>query len=153
MTTGTETPYGVRTGELSGTATFRMMPTDDVATDPSGATVTSSADGRALSVAYWWTHPEDQRRHEGHLLLGVPADDGEVAAAWIDAWHQQTVVALSGRATETGALVGYEYAPGWHWELVLEVTEDVPCLVMRNVVPADGERQAAAYEVSRTAWS
>ena len=145
-------PYGVEPGPRSGTATFRLMPTDDFATGASTVTASAVAGGRALELAYTWTHPEDGEQ-SGLLLLGVPTDDGEVAAGWIDAWHQQTVVALAGRATETGALVEYEYAPGWHWELVLEVARGVPCLVMRNVVPADGERQAAAYDVSRTAWS
>ena len=143
-------PYGVRLGDLQGTATFRMTPDEEFATDPSGASVDVVADGRALSLAYWWTHPEDRRRHEGLLLLGAPGEGGEVAAAWIDAWHQQTVVALSGRATETGALVAYDYAPGWGWEIELEVGAGVPCLVMRNVVPAGEGRQAGPYDVSRT---
>ena len=60
-------PFGVRPGDLQGTATFRMTPDEEFATDPSGASVGIVADGRALSLAYWWTHPEDRRRHEGLL--------------------------------------------------------------------------------------
>jgi hypothetical protein len=148
-----ETPYAVRLGELTGTATFRMTDADEFATDPSGARVGAAADGRALSLAYWWTHPEDQRRHEGMLLLGVPDQDGQVAAAWIDAWHEPRIVTLTGRPTAAGALVRYEYAPAWWWEVELVVADGISCLLMRNVVPEGDERPAGAYDVSRTDWS
>ena len=147
------TPYGVRPGDVRGTATFRMRDDEEFATDPSGASVAVVAGGTALSVAYWWTHPEDQRRHEGLLLLGRPDDDGRVAGAWIDAWHEPSVTPLPGRATATGALLAYEYTPGWGWEIELEVADGVPCLVMRNVVPPGDERPPGPYDVSRTDWS
>jgi hypothetical protein len=147
------TPYGVRAGELHGSATFRMRDDEEFATDPSGANVSVVADGRALSIDYWWTHPEDRRRHEGLLLVGTPAEDGGVAAAWIDAWHEPAVTTLVGRPTATGALLEYEYAPGWGWQVELEVSGDVPCLVMRNVVPPGDGRPAGPYDVSRTDWS
>ena len=146
------TPYGVRPGELTGTATFRMLPTDDFAVGPSSVTISPVAEDRALSMAYTWTHPEDGE-HAGLLLLGAPGEDGVVAAAWIDAWHQQTVASLTGTTTDTGALVTYEYAPGWRWEIELEVSQGRPGLVMRNVVPDRDDEPGVTYDVTRTDWS
>ena len=40
-----ETPYAVRLGELTGTATFRMTDADEFATDPSGVRVGAAVDG------------------------------------------------------------------------------------------------------------
>jgi hypothetical protein len=50
-------------------------------------------------------------------------------------------------------VVGYEYAPGWRWEVELEVADGVPVLVMRNVVPDREDGPGATYEVTRSSWS
>ncbi len=145
------TPHGVTPGPRSGTATFRLMPDDGFATGASRADVRVAASGRALSLDYTWTHPEDGEQ-AGSLLLGVPGEDGAVSAGWVDSWHQPDVIALAGRGSAGGAVVGYEYAPGWHWEVELVVSEGLPCLVMRNVVPEREDGPASTYEVSRSEW-
>jgi hypothetical protein len=145
------TPYGVTAGSRTGTATFRLMPDHELATGTSTVDVLLVARGRALSLAYTWTHPEDGEQ-AGTLLLGVPGDDGAVHAAWVDSWHQPDVVALAGARTDTGARVGYEYAPGWHWEIELEVSGGRPALVMRNVVPEHDDAPGSTYDVTRTDW-
>jgi len=146
------TPYDAPLAELVGTADFRMMPTDAAVAAGSTATTSSAAGDRALLVSYSWQHPEDGEQL-GTLLLGTPADDGGVSAAWVDSWHQSDVIALSGRATGTGALVGYEYAPGWLWEVELQVSGDGVGLVMRNTVPEGEEGPSGPYDVMRAAWS
>ena len=146
------TPYGVTTGSRSGTATFRLMPDDDVATGASTVTVSAVAGGRALELAYTWAHPEDGEQ-SGLLLLGSPDADHAVTAAWVDTWHQQSLTSLAGLTTVTGARVGYEYAPGWLWEIELEVSDARPTLVMRNVPPEREAGPDGAYEVARTSWS
>lgn len=145
-------PYDVVTGPRSGTASFRLMSSDDPAHGPSAGSVELAAGGRAVTVAYTWTHPEDGEQG-GTLLLGVPGEDGTLTAGWVDSWHQPDVVALSGRATDTGAVAGYEYAPGWRWEVVLEVVDGTPQLVMRNLVPDGEDGPGASYEVTRTSWA
>jgi hypothetical protein len=146
------TPYGVTPGPREGTATFRLMPTDDPASGTSGATVDVAAGGRALLLSYTWEHPQDGAQ-SGTLLLGVPDETGRVGAGWVDSWHQPGVAALTGTVTAAGAVVGYEYAPGWRWEVELEVADGVPVLVMRNVVPDREDGPGATYEVTRSSWS
>ncbi|CAM3742828.1 hypothetical protein [Nocardioides zeicaulis] len=146
------TPYDVVPGERAGTATFRLMPSDDPASGPSTGTVEVAAGGRALTVTYTWTHPDDGEQ-TGTLLLGVADAGGDVTAGWVDTWHQPDVVALRGHATPVGAVVGYEYGDGWRWEVELEVADGVPQLVMRNLVPSHDGGPATAYEVSRTSWA
>ena len=146
------TPYGVTPGPREGTATFRLMPTDEPAIGASGATVDVAAAGRALVLSYTWEHPQDGAQ-SGTLLLGAPDEEGRVSAGWVDSWHQPGVAALTGTGTDAGAVVGYEYAPGWHWEVELEVADGVPVLVMRNVVPEREDGPGATYEVTRSSWS
>ena len=146
------TPYGVEPGPRRGTATFRLMPTDQSATGASTVSASSVAGGRALELAYTWTHPDDGEQ-SGLLLLGAPAEDRTVTAAWVDSWHQPSLTSLSGRTSVSGARVLYEYAPGWFWEIELEVADGRPTLVMRNVPPEREAGPDGAYEVTRTDWS
>lgn len=144
-------PYGVEPGPRTGTATFRLMPSDDFATGASTVTVAAVAGGRALELAYTWTHPDDGEQ-AGLLLLGSPGPDRAVSAAWVDSWHQPFVTPLVGGAGVSGARALYEYAPGWFWEIELEVSDARPTLVMRNVPPEREAGPDGAYEVTRTDW-
>ena len=145
------TPYDAPLADLTGTADFLMMPSDDAVAGPSTASAAAAAGGRALQLSYTWQHPDDGEQ-AGTLLLGLSADGGAVRAAWVDSWHQADVIALSGRATVDGALVGYEYAPGWSWEVELRVGQDALGLVMRNVVPEGEEGPTGPYDVMRADW-
>jgi hypothetical protein len=146
------TPYDVPTGEGTGTYEFRMMPTDDFQGGASSVTVTDAARGRAVLVAYSWEHAEDGPQ-EGTLVLGVPGKDGAVTAAWVDSWHQRDVVLLTGTGSPAGATVGYEYAPGWTWEIEVGVVDGALTLVMRNGVPASEGSPGGQYDVLRGRWS
>ncbi|WP_107774527.1 hypothetical protein [Nocardioides sediminis] len=146
------TPYDVPTGEGTGTYEFRMMPTDDFHGGASSVTVTDTARGRAVLVAYTWEHAEDGPQ-EGTLVLGVPGEDGVVTAAWVDSWHQRDVVLLTGTGSAAGATVGYEYAPGWTWEIEVGVVDGDLALVMRNGVPAGEGSPGGRYDVMRGRWS
>jgi len=145
-------PYDATAGRASGTAGFRLMPTDDLATGDSSLEVADAARGRAVRLAYTWTHPDDGEQ-AGTLLLGRPGEDGSVSAAWVDSWHQQDVTLLSGTGAGSTATVGYEYAPGWHWEVELRFGAGSVDLVMRNVVPETDEAPAATYDVMLASWS
>jgi hypothetical protein len=127
------------------------MPTDELAEAPSTLTVDEAAAGRAVSMTYAWTHPEDGPQ-TGTLLLGVPGETGEVSAAWVDSWHQRDVVLLTGRGDTTTVTVGYDYAPGWRWEVEV-AGGDATTMVMHNVVPERDSSPAVRYDVMRAEWA
>ncbi|KRF35990.1 hypothetical protein [Nocardioides sp. Soil805] len=146
------TPYDIPLGSGEGTYDFRMLPTDEFEAGGSSVTVAEAASGRALLVSYTWTHADDGPQ-EGTLVLGVPDEDGTVTAAWVDSWHQRDVVLLTGLGSGSGATVGYEYAPGWTWEISVQVHEGALQVVMRNGVPAGEDGPATLYDVLRGRWS
>lgn len=145
------TPYDVPLGDGAGSYAFRLLPDEDFDDGESRVSVDTAAAGLAVIVSYTWVHPVDGPQ-AGTLLLGVPGEDGSVSAAWVDSWHQRTVVALTGTRTDSGAEVAYEYAPGWTWEIEVVVEHGALSLVMRNAVPGDGEGPAARYEAMRGRW-
>jgi hypothetical protein len=144
-------PYDVRLGQRTGTCAFRLMPTDELTESPSGLTVTEAATDRALALAYSWSHPEDGPQ-TGTLLLGVPGEEGVVSAAWVDSWHQRDVVLLTGSSDAMTVTVGYEYAPGWRWEIEVG-GGDTTTLVMHNIVPERESAPAVRYDVMRASWA
>jgi hypothetical protein len=153
MTTSPDPPpYDVPLGEWSGTAAFRLMPTDELAGAGSTLHVVEVAAGRAVLQTYTWTHPEDGAQ-TGTLMLGVPGDEGAVSAAWVDSWHQRDVATLTGRGDATSATVGYEYAPGWQWEIEVVGGSATIEMVMYNVVPERDAEPAVRYDVMRASWS
>ncbi len=137
---------------LTGSCSFRLLPTDELVPGPSTLDVEPAASGRAALLTYTWQHPDDGAQ-TGTVLLGVPGDGGEVTAAWVDSWHQPDVVLLTGSGPATSTTVGYDYAPGWRWEVDLAVGEEEATLVMRNVVPEGQGGPAGPYDVMRAAWS
>ncbi len=147
----TALPYDVPAGTVTGTAGFRLLATDDLAVGGSRLDAADAARGRAVRLDYTWTHPDDGEQ-AGTLLLGVPGEDGTVSAGWVDSWHQPDSAHLAGTGGARGATVGYEYAPGWRWEVELQVSDGV-ALVMRNIVPEHDDGPAATYDVMRAAWS
>lgn len=151
----TSLPYDAPAGRWSGTAGFRLMPTDDLADGASTLEVAGAARGRALRLDYAWVHPADGDQ-AGTLLLGVPAQDGSASAAWVDSWHQPDLAMLAGSGGPVSATVGYEYAPGWRWEIEVRVVRSdraVVEMVMRNTVPESDDSPAVTYDVMRAAWS
>lgn len=146
------TPYDVPLGDGAGSYAFRLLPDDDFDEGTSTVAVDAAASGRAVLVSYTWVHPADGPQ-AGTLLLGVPAEDGAVSAAWVDSWHQRDVVALTGTSTPTGAVVAYEYAPGWTWEIEVVIVDRSLSMVMRNGVPESDDGPAARYDAMRGSWS
>jgi hypothetical protein len=139
--------YDIPTGDRSGTCAFRLMPAYELAVAPSMLSVSHGAAGRAALLTYTWVHPHDGEQ-AGTLMLGTPDDDGLLTGAWVDSWHQPTVVLLTGR----DGTVGYDYAPGWRWEVDLELAGAVG-MVMRNVVPEGEDGPAGPYDVMRARWT
>lgn len=148
----TRLPYDLPAGSLTGTAGFRLLATHDPTTGPATLDAADAARGRAARLDYTWTHPDDGEQ-AGTLLLGVPGEDGTVSAGWVDSWHQPDPTRLDGTGHAGGATVGYEYAPGWRWEVELEVTGAGVVLEMRNVVPEHDDGPATTYDVMRATWS
>jgi hypothetical protein len=140
--------HDIPTGDRSGTCAFRLMPTDELADAPSTLNVTRAAAGRATVLSYTWTHPEDGDQ-AGTLLVGTPDDEGLLTAAWVDSWHQPAVGLLTGH----DGTVGYEYAPGWRWEVDITVDGTTVSMVMRNVVPEGQGDPAGPYDVMRASWT
>lgn len=145
------TPYDVPLGDGAGSYAFRLLPDDHFDEGASTVAVDAAASGRAVLVSYTWVHPVDGPQ-AGTLLLGVPGEDGAVSAAWVDSWHQRDVVALTGTGTAAGAVVAYEYAPGWTWEIEVAVVDGSLTLVMRNGVPEGDDGPAARYDAMRGSW-
>ena len=135
---------------LTGSCAFRLMPTDELVTAPSTLSV-GAASGGAQLLTYTWLHPEDGEQ-AGSLLLGAPAVDGGATAAWTDTWHQRDLTLLSGVTRGRVTTVGYDYAPGWRWEVELELAAAVE-MVMRNVVPDGQDGPAGPYDVMRGRWT
>lgn len=135
---------------LTGTCAFRLMPTDDLAAAPSTLSVDAAAGGAQL-LTYTWLHPEDGEQ-AGSLLLGAPSADGGVTAAWTDTWHQRDLALLTGATRGPVTTIGYDYAPGWRWEVDLELAAAVG-MVMRNLVPEGQDGPAGPYDVMRARWT
>ena len=146
---------------LTGTSTFRLMPTDDFASGPSSATI--SGVGGALVLAYTWVHPADGDQH-GHLLVGAPGTDSDaVTAAWSDSWHQQPdLLILTGTRAADSAQLAATYMGDWGWQIDLDdLTGEAPTMTMRNVIPesaladapADMPKQAGPYAVMVAHWA
>jgi len=140
--------HHVPAGDRTGTCAFRLMPTDDLADAPSTLRVEHAGAGRAALLTYSWVHPDDGDQ-TGTLMLGTPDDEDLLTAAWVDSWHQPAVALLTGR----DGTVGYEYAPGWRWEVDVTVDEATVSMVMRNVVPDGQGGPAGPYDVMRAGWT
>ena len=136
----------------TGACAFRLMPTDELADAPSTLAVDEVAAGRATLLTYTWWHPEDGEQ-TGTLVLGVPGEDAAVTASWVDSWHQPDVVLLTGTGHGASSTVGYDYAPGWRWEVDLVVEAATVSMVMRNVVPEGQGGPAGPYDVMRASWT
>jgi hypothetical protein len=152
MTTPAPTPYDVPLGQWSGTCAFRLMPTDELTGSASTLDVSVAAAGRALLLTYTWAHPQDGPQ-TGTLMLGVAGESGDVPAAWVDSWHQRDLVALTGRSEGAAVTVGYEYAPGWLWDIEIGASGGTISMVMHNVVPERDSSPAVRYDVMRGSWS
>ena len=137
---------------LVGTCAFRLMPTHELASAPSTLFVDEVAAGRATVLTYTWWHADDGEQ-TGTLVLGVPADDGTVTASWVDSWHQPDVVLLAGTGHGGSRSLGYDYAPGWRWEIDVAVDQATASIVMRNVVPEGEGGPAGPYDVMRARWT
>jgi len=137
---------------MSGTTAFRLRPTDAADEAVSTLVVDEAAAGRATVLTYTWHHPDDGVQG-GTLLLGAPAEDGTVTAGWVDSWHQPDVVLLTGTGGAGASSLGYDYAPGWRWEIDVVVETTSVSLVMRNVVPEGHGSPAGPYDVMRARWS
>lgn len=60
---------------------------------------------------------------------------------------------LTGTGHGASSSVGYDYAPGWRWEVDLVVDAATVSMVMRNVVPEGQGGPAGPYDVMRASWS
>ena len=135
------------TGAWTGTASFRMMPTDEFAEGAATASSDSEAAGWGWSLRYTWVHAEDGEQ-SGLLLVASPTDDGAITAAWIDSWHQKPYLqAFTGTFTEGVVDVSAEYAPGWVWRIVVGPEGDGLRMVMHSAVPEGHGDFAGSYPV------
>ena len=140
--------HDIPAGARSGTSAFRLLPADEPFDAPSSLDVRHTAAGRAVLLTYTWVHPEDGGQ-TGTLMLGTSGDDGVRTAGWVDSWHQPVVALLTG----TDAVVGYEYAPGWRWEVEVSATDDEVTMVMHNVVPDSDDAPGVRYVVMQASWT
>lgn len=134
-----------RAGPWAGTNGFRLLPSDPLHDAPATAEVARKAGGNLVTVTYTWSHPDDGAQ-DGLLVMGAGGDPGAIIALWGDSWHQSPEPRVCPGIAEGGVLtVGYEYAPGWHWEITVDPTDAAALRVrMDNVVPDDAGEGTAA---------
>ena len=133
-----------RSGAWSGTNGFRLMPSDPFHQAPATAVVSVAAGRCMAAIAYTWSHPEDGDQ-DGLLVLGETDEPGRVTAFWGDSWHQSPAPRLCPGGVDGGVIaVGYEYAAGWRWEIVVDPSDPAALrLRMDNVVPDDADPEGA----------
>ncbi|HEU4807619.1 MAG TPA: hypothetical protein VFT01_05100 [Homoserinimonas sp.] len=129
-------PFAKHLGTWHGTNDFRLMPTDPFHTAPAGATVLRAAGGNLATITYNWAHPEDGEQ-SGQLVVGPGEEEGAVVGFWGDSWHQHpSPRMLLGTVENDVVTVGYEYAEGWWWRIIVDLTDQAALhLRMDNVVP------------------
>jgi hypothetical protein len=125
-------------GTWLGSNGFRLMPTDEFAERPAGATLALAAGGHLTSLAYTWEHPDDGPQ-EGLLVFGPGEDAGSVVALWGDSWHQQPAPrAFAGSGDDEAVELEADYGGGWLWRIALSAPgPSALTLRMDNVVPAE----------------
>lgn len=144
-------PFSTLAGGWSGTCAFRLMPSDALAPGASTATATAEADGWGWCLRYSWTHPDDGVQH-GTLLLGSPAEEGGIQAAWLDSWHcKPELRLLTGSVVGDGVHLEMTYE-GWGWTIDLRPAAPGLSMVMNNVIPPGHEGFEGAYVVMDAAW-
>lgn len=146
-------PVGERlaaaTGEWAGSKRLRMMPTDDYRPSASRATVASAAGGNAVTVAYSWA--EDGSPQEGLLLIADGESPDEVAAIWLDSWHQRPHwMTLHGDVDDGGIVrLAGSYAADAGWRISIDPGDGTALRIgMENVMPDTG-----AYPVVEIAYT
>ena len=75
----------------------------------------------------------------------MPEDDLFHAPSSLDVSHTA--------AGGTDALLGYEYAPGWRWEVEVSATDDAVTMAMHNVVPDGDDGPGGRYVVMQATWT
>lgn len=119
---------------LTGTSTFRMMPTDAFDEGPSSAVISRLGD-EGLSVAYTWVHPADGEQ-SGGLVIGAVAEDGTVEASWFDTWHQKPgLMQFTGARTGERVELSGTYLEEWGWTITIDTGGDGVTMTMCNVIP------------------
>ena len=127
-------------GSWHGTNGFRLMPNDPQYHSAATAVVSQAVDGRLVSIAYSWSHPEDGIQ-DGLLVLGPDNSGTESSGAigfWGDSWHQSPEPRVLAGAVGHGTIaVSYDYGSEWRWQITLDTSvPHVLKLLMENVVPA-----------------
>jgi hypothetical protein len=132
-------------GAWTGANGFRLMPSDPLHDAPATVEVAMKAGGHLAAIAYTWSHPDDGAQ-DGLLVLGPAGDAPGVTALWGDSWHQSPEPRVCPGSGEGGLItVGYEYAPGWRWNITVDPTDPTALrLRMENVVPEDAAEGRAA---------
>lgn len=136
-------------GAWTGTNSFRLMPADPMHDAPATAELGLSAGGHLATIAYTWSHPEDGAQ-DGLLVIGAGAEPGTVTVLFGDSWHQQPEPQVATGTIDGVIAVGYEYGPGWRWNITVDPTDNgVLRLQMDNVVPEDpaAGREGVTYPV------
>lgn len=126
-------------GTWAGSNAFRLMPTDEPHVAGATARVTVNAGGHVTSIAYAWSHADDGQQ-DGVLVFGPGDEPGSIVAFWGDSWHQSPGPRVLHGTIDGGLVdVGYSYAEGWDWRIVVDATDaDTLRLRMDNSGVHDG---------------
>lgn len=118
------------------------------------ALVDFTAKGRFLKIEYDWSQQE--KSHEGLILLGQDKDSDKIIAFWIDSFHLSDKYMVSeGKLDENGnpSLKGFYAVPGhsdWSWRTILDFhAEDSFKITMYNVSPEGIEYLAVEANYSK----
>ena len=111
------------------------------------ATVDVGEQSAFATIAYTWHH--EGKKHDGAILACIQKE-GTIEYAWLDSWHQGTIMCLEGPIVEGAPLKGkgtYKYEDQvWGWTIALSLSDDVFSIKMENV-DLEGEAEWAVEAV------
>jgi len=141
-------------GSWSGRNQLWLMPGDPVRESKTQASVTSTAHGVLVSLAYSWDY--EGQPQEGVLLLRNHLDAAKVEVVWLDSWHTRNEFMLFAADADHQGLVAvrgsYAAPPGpdWGWRIGLHADgADAFSVRMYNISPEGQEALAVDARYTR----
>lgn len=135
------------TGSWKGDYRLWLGPDVPVKQSPTRAAVSGAAADRFLVITYTWS--EDEKDHDGVLLVRLVKEPGPVDMVWVDSFHTMgAFMQFAGKATTDGSVEGTTQwsvgeGPDWGWRIALSNPGENELLVRMFVATPSGEESPA----------